>query len=744
MGDPLVSQMRGGWGEGARGRRRLHSTCWLGTSLIALFAIAPTHGSAAAPVERAITAAERDHWAYRPYIAPVVPIVQETDWTANPVDAFIKAKFELESLDPMPRVGKATYLRRLSFDLTGLPPTRDDIERFVDDPSPDANDRLVDRLLTSPDYAERYAQHWLDLARYAETDGFEHDLVRPNAWRYRDWVIDALNRDMTYDQFVRMQIAGDEIEADNPAAAVATGFLLCGPDMPDINNQDERRHFVLNEMTSTVGSVFLGLQFGCAQCHDHKFDPITLHDFYRLRAFFESSELFQDHPIPTMDELRARRAAEESLAPDIKAKFDRRRNLERLGQERLRERNPDELPTPARILGELNDKERKEHGLLTKALDKSVRMPALPLGRVMRDSPPRTAFLYLRGDFRAKGPSLSPGYPRILEPQTANPSIEIQRPRAVLANWLTRPDHPLTTRVIANRIWQWHFGAGLSHTPSDFGKMGEPPTHPELLDWLAASLTREGWSLKRLHRLLATSETYQMASDAFDSQWSRETLQRARAIWDSSNERDPDNVSLWRRRRLRQDAESLRDSMLSAARLLSTRRSGESICPPLPREVTETLLKDQWPVNGDAEDHHRRGIYLFVRRNLRYPMFDVFDRPDTNVSCPMRHESTTPPQALVLFHSQFSLQCAQALADDLLHTYPEDPVACAEDAYLRILGRRPDDAERAQAAAFLQGHAPSVIPAQARIQAGSPRKSDHSLADLCLALFNSNEFVYLD
>ena len=340
--------------------------------------------SAATPVERPITADERDHWAYRPLTGAEPPPVDDPRWGQHPIDRFIFAEWQAKALTPLPRAGRATLIRRLSFDLTGLPPTPAEVDAFVHDASPDAYERLVDRLLASLAYGERFAQHWLDLARFAESDGFEHDLVRPNAWRYRDWVIDALNRDLPYDEFVRLQIAGDELHPADPAAAVATGFLLCGPDMPDINLQDERRHLLLNEMTSTVGAVLLGLQVGCAQCHDHKFDAITQFDFYRLRAFFEPADVFGEHPIPTEAEAAARRTAEAAWSADDHKRDKRSRDLEQTARKRFRDKNPDEQPPLEVMLAELSDKERAEHAELVAALANLPPLPELPLGRVMR------------------------------------------------------------------------------------------------------------------------------------------------------------------------------------------------------------------------------------------------------------------------------------------------------------------------------------------------------------------------
>jgi hypothetical protein len=557
-------------------------------------------------------------------VKPPIPEVSGTGWPRNPVDRFILSKLEASGLTPMPEAGRVTLMRRVTFDLTGLPPSRDAIDRFLADNSPDAYEKLVDRLLASAGYGERWAQHWLDLARFAETDGFEHDRLRPDAWRYRDWVINALNVDMPYDEFVRLQLAGDEIFPGNSAAKIATGFLLCGPDMPDINLQDERRHSFLNDMTATVGSVFLGLQFGCAQCHDHKYDPISQGDFYRLRAFFAPEFQFEKNKIARM-----------------------------------------------------------------------------------RDEPSgEPSHLMVRGDFRRKGPVVRPAFPRIVnygnhQVGDSKTRTGSSAPRAALARWLTRDDQVLTTRVIVNRLWQHHFGVGLSSTASDFGVMGDPPTHPQLLDWLAAELPGRRWSLKWIHRLLVTSASYRQASRPSDWQWSVEQTARAAASWRKSKTGDPQNKLLSRMSRRRLEGEAIRDAMLAASDSLNRRRSGPGVRPPLPQELLVTLLKNQWPVTPDVNEHDRRSIYLFVRRNLRFPLFDVFDRPDANQSCPRRNRSTIAPQALTQLNSKFSLSSSKRLAGFLLRQGEASPQRQIEFCYLRTLGRRPTADEKQIAADFL-------------------------------------------
>jgi hypothetical protein len=611
--------------------------------------------------EPPISASDRDHWAYRPLVRPNVPKVKNSEWCRNEIDAFILAKLEAAGLSPMTAASRGTLLRRLSFDLTGLPPKAGE-----DVGAPEA---CIERLLSSPAYGERWGQHWLDLARFADTDGFEHDLERPNAWRYRDWVIGALNRDMPYDEFLRLQLAGDELAPQDAGALVATGFLLSGPDMPDLNSQDERRHVVLNDMTATLGSVVLGLQVGCAQCNDHKYDAISQADFYRLRSFFEPAEFFKEHPLPL---------------PGSSAKDK----------------------VTSRTL-----------------LESSAKSPE---SRIM-----------VRGDFRRPGAIISPEFLRVVNvPSQAVTAPAEKAPstgrRSQLAQWLTRPDHPLTARVIVNRVWQYHFGRGLTSTPSDFGVMGNVPTHPELLDWLAATFVAPveqggcGWSLKRLHRLVLTSASWQQASRTTEPGWSESEIAAAQKAWDLAVAKDPAN-DLWSRMpRTRLEGEAIRDAMLASSERLSDRRGGPGVRPPLPAELVVNLLKNHWVVSPDPIDHRRRSIYLFARRNLRYPLFEAFDRPDANSSCAVRTRSTIAPQALFLLNSELSLASARDLAELVRRTAGTSRELQIQAAWLRTLSRPPTDAERNLAIRFL-----SETPYE-------------TLVDLCLALFNTNEFVYVD
>ena len=613
-----------------------------------------------------VTDDDRLHWAFRPVSRPALPSVKHPGWCRTPIDRFILAALESRDLAPAPEADRLTLLRRLTFDLTGLPPAPDEIERYLADDAPDAYEQLVERLLASPAYGERWAMHWLDLARFAETDGFEHDHVRPEAWRYRDWVVSALNADLPYDRFLSLQLAADEVAPDDRAAQLATGFLLAGPDMPDLNLQEERRHVFLNSMTANVGEVLLGLQFGCAQCHDHKADPLSQYDFYRLRACFETLDLFQEQPL------------------EVTAAGDRQRTV-----------------VKARITRTSSSSKGESR-------------------------------LWVRGDFRRPGPSVPPAAPRAAATTDAGAFvIDPAGPRRrELAEWLCDPANPLTSRVIVNRLWQHHFGSGIAATTSDFGLMGIGPTHPELLDWLASELMRTGWSLKELHRLMATSAVYRSASRSTPPAEGVPADDDVRAAWTRLIERDPGNRWYGRMSRRRLEGEAIRDTMLAACGTLNDRMGGPRVRPPLPPEVVKTLLKNQWPVTEAPSEHTRRSLYLFVRRNLKYPLFDVFDRPDQNLSCSRRQQTTIAPQALAMLNSEFTINCAARLADEVLaheaSAVDRTPADAVARCYLRLLGRRPTPAEQSAA--------------EELIAAGGPA----GWIDLCLALFNTSEFVYID
>ncbi len=585
---------------------------------------------------------DREHWSFGPLVRPTVPQVQDVSWTANEIDCFVLQQLEEEGLHPAPHSSRELLLRRVHFDLVGLPPTPDERDTFLQDTSPLAYERLVDRLLASPAYGERWGQYWLDLARFAETDGFEHDKLRPEAWEYRQWVIDALNTDMPYDQFVTLQLAGDLLEPN--AHAIATTFCLAGPDMPDINEQELRRHDKLNEITSTVGAALLGLQMACAQCHDHKYDPISQADFYRLRAIFEPAI-----PLFKRDE---------------------------------------------------------------------------PVAQLAMQRDPQPAHFYFHGELSGRGPAVEPAPPRIACHADCQWKDNRDDPRLGLVNWMFEPSNPLVARVIANRIWQYHFGRSLCGNPSDFGIVDTEPTHPALLDWLATELQASSWSLKALHRQILLSATYQQAGSSESLELSdSQALQLCMQA-------DPANRLYGRFPRKRLEGEIIRDAMLAVAGLLNNSYGGSSVMPPLPDELKQTLLVGQWQESGEASDHYRRSIYVFARRNLRYPMFEVFDRPDAGASCARRNRSTTALQSLQMLNSDLAVNSARALSQRLLReTASPQPGILSQKLFEIVFSRRPSRKE---------------LELVVEVLRDGKAEMDERLFVVCLAMLNSNEFIYVD
>ena len=742
------------------------TSTFVARSLLTLVLVCPLNVSLADNVEPAteapITDEDREHWAFRPLLRPELPAVKQGAWARNEVDRFILAKLDKRELAPALEADRVTLIRRLSFDLTGLPPAPAEVDAFVSDESENAYEELVDRLLASPEYGRRWGQHWLDLARFAETDGFEHDLLRPNAWRYRDWVIDALNADMPYDRFVLLQLAGDEVAPDDPASTIATGFLLCGPDMPDINLQEERRHNFLNDMAGTVGSAFLGLQFGCAQCHDHKYDPVSQLDFYRLRAFFENTEPFKQQPVGSAADLVKFEKAEQVRGRKIRELALAMKTIEAEAIKRLREETKDPKLQLDRkqLIARFTADEKRRYDKTSKESDNLRKKKSpLPMGRVMREKTGKLAssYLWVRGEFRQRGQEVSPAFLRVVNhegravPKTI-PGVATSGRRVALARWLTHPENPLTTRVIVNRLWQHHFGMGLVGTASDFGTVGDSPTHPALLDWLATELPRRKWRLKAMHRLIVGSATYRQQGRLVAT-GNVERDKQAAANWKKNISHDPENRFLGRMPRRRLEGEAIRDAMLAVSDRLSDRTGGPGVRPPLPQELLSTVHKGHWTVSPDERDHRRRSIYLFVRRNLRYPMFDVFDRPDTNASCPRRNQSTIAPQALTLLNSEFSLNAAKDLAEYLLTHADNEPASQVDLCYRRVLGRAPSSEERRMALRFLKTSAnalrsakrpASELPVPKNLPADRNVHDAAALTGFCLAMFNLNEFVYVD
>jgi hypothetical protein len=597
------------------------------------------------------TAAERRHWAFQPrmHAAPPGP--------GNPIDAFLRQK-------PAPPADRRALIRRVYFDLTGLPPSREEVEQFVHDRAPDAWPRLVDRLLDSNQYAEQWARHWLDVVRFAESDGFEYDTHRSEAWRYRDYVVRSIRDDKPYDQFLREQLAGDEIDPKNQEMLVAAGFHRLGPLRKNAGNQDAayNRNEILVEMTNVIGSGVLGVTLGCARCHDHKFDPIRQKDYYRMQAFF-SHTVHRDIPMSTGDEQAAWKKHNDPIEAELKAL-----------RARLKPLAPDREELEAKIA-------RRESELL----------PPLPVLNTVEDKPESIPVHVLaRGDSSQKGDLVGMRPLGVLLPDGAPEWPDnASSPRLALAKWITDPANPLTARVMVNRIWQHHFGQGIVATPNDFGRMGTRPSNPELLDWLANQFVENGWHMKPLHRAILMSDAYR--SSAFP------------------------------RRRL--SAEELRDAMLAVSGRLNPQAGGPSVIVPIEPALVKLLYNPaQWRPDADPKQYDRRSIYLFVKRNMRLPFLEVFDSPDTLLSCARREQSTHAPQALELMNGEFSNAMARAFAERVAREAGADRGKQVERAFALALGRPPTPVERKAALRYLQ---------------------DGPLSEFALSLFLVNDFLYL-
>jgi hypothetical protein len=725
----------------------------------------------AATVTKTFTATQRRWWAFQPVVKPPVPAVKNTALVKNPIDAFVLAKLEAKGLQPNPQASKITLLRRVSLDLTGLPPTPEEIQSFLSDDSRQAWEKVVDRLLASPHYGERYARHWLDLARYADSEGFKSDETRPNIWRYRDYVIDSLNADKGFDRFTKEQIAGDELYPGDPAALIATGFNRHFPDESNARNLMQRRQEQLNDITDTVAATFLGMTYGCARCHDHKFDPILHKDYYRLQAFFVNTRIKDDASLlkdPEREKWEAEYAEWDAKTKDIRAEM---KKLTEPMVEAYYKENFDKFPEEIQAIYKMapesrspyqwqmyykgqwtvtmheEDAAKKLRGAsahryaeLTTELAQfdSIKPPTKPVAQAMVDNGvdcPKT-FVLRAGAYDAPTEEVQPGFLSILDPTDANitPLEKSSGRRSVLANWLADPKNPLTTRVIVNRVWNWHFGQGISNTPSDFGLMGERPTDKELLDYLTATFIENGWSLKKLHKMIVMSNTYQESSE----------FQKASA------ETDPDNKYFWRWNRHRLEGESIRDSMLETAGILNSKMHGPGVFPPLPDGVS---TRGGWKKDENPSEAVRRSVYVFVRRNTRYPMFQAFDMPDTNETCARRTATVTPTQSLELLNNDLVLDWAKDFAGRVLNDSGLSTAAEIDRAYKFAYGRTPSAEERRAAEAFLNRQMPIlesraakseklVVPAKLSADV-SPVKAA-AFVDFCHMLFDSNEFLYID
>ena len=746
-------------------------------------------------------------WPYDKPLKKPVPQVRQPDRVRNPIDAFILSKLEAKGLAPAAPAEKRTLARRVYYDLIGLPPTPADMDAFLSDQSPNAYEKLVDKLLADPRYGERWGRHWLDLVRYGETSGLEGDGAIGNAWRYRDWVIDAFNTDMPYDRFVYLQLAGGDEHsktrnnyAPDIEGYVPLGFLRVAPwDRSNLVAAEVRNNY-LSEVTTATGSIFLGLSIGCARCHDHKYDPIPQKDFYRMQAFFNAIQVenvdvpYKDKQFAALaagkikdlqerlkngEEKRALEELEKSLLPKIVAKkleqaktkkldradlrlelrrtngvfseeeklrYDEARenadrtqdseekkiydSIEKPMLEKLAKANPDpelriKTLTAADVASELknvSEQERTRHAELAEKLEvlrhrlsrwqpnvltvKNV--PGPPNGPAI--APVR---VLTRGDYHFPTEPVDPAFPSAFTGESKPAEIESDRYRqfptrglrSTLAHWITSSENPLTARVMVNRIWQHHFGRGIVATPSDFGKNGEKPTHPELLDWLAVTFMEQGWSVKSMHRLMLLSNTYRQSAE------------------NGEKESDPENKLLWRFARRRLEAEEIRDSILYASGRLNLAMKGPSVFPPLPGDLADFARYGRgggimWEPNENDEDARRRSVYIFQRRSLPLPMMAAFDANAFSESCDRRSVTTTPLQALSMMNGDLVHQEAKQLARKLEGGDRASQVRRAFEVMLNR-GARADEIEKFS-------------------------RFEGSLEALCRVLLNSNEFLYID
>jgi hypothetical protein len=706
------------------------------------------------------------HWGFQPVRRLPPPAVKNTPWARNAIDRFILARLDKGGLVPSPEADRATLIRRLSFDLRGLPPTPQEVRAFLADSKADAYERLVDRYLQSPHFGERWGRHWLDVARYADSNGFNIDNPR-SIWKYRDWVIDALNRDMPFDQFTIEQIAGDMLRHATVSQKIATGFhrnTLLNQE-GGIDEEQFRVESVVDRV-NTTGAVFLGLTIGCAQCHNHKFDPISQREYYRLFAFLNNAdeptlavgtpeETTRYAALLTQVELLEKELAtyiensytnqlawEKSLTADAKSKL--KPAVRQLLAIPLQKRTDSQkLVVRAVFLqGDIGHQERK------RTLDQlRARMPKVPTTLVLSERPmPRATHVHLGGDFLRKGARVTPGVPAVLHPlRTLDLSARADRQarpkksgsrqpnRLDLARWLVDPKNPLTPRVTVNRFWQHYFGTGLVETENDFGIQGRPPTHPELLDWLASEFMARRWSMKAMHRLIVTSATYRQSS---------------RSPPDLAV-KDPRNKLLARQSRLRLEAEAVRDVALAASGLLSHKIGGPSVFPPQPEGVFSfTQIPRDWkPSTGP--DRYRRGIYTYFWRSAPHPALTVFDAPDSTTTCTRRNRSNTPLQALTLLNDRAFIEFAQGLAGRVLREAGASDAQRIRYAFRLCLARPPSAREEILLAGLLTRQTAEFKAdpkeAQKLMPAQLPAKTDVAqLAAWTMAgrvLLNLDEFI---
>ncbi len=762
--------------------------------------------------EKEITAADREWWSFKKPVRYPVPTVADARWKANPIDAFIKKALDEKGLQPAPQADRNTLIRRVYLDLTGLLPAPQEVDAFVNDSSPQAYESLVDKLLNSSHYGERWARHWLDVVRYADSSGFEHDRDNAEAWRYRDYVIKAFNEDKPYDQFLVEQLAGDEVDNPTQDSLIATAYYRVGPRVRFREKDNPQyRYDYLDDMVATTFRGFLGMSVNCARCHDHKFDPITRMDYYRSVAMFFGYVNY-DHPLVPREEAaryeklkleadakirQLRQQVADIEGPYKKVEFekklatlpediqlavktpeDHRTPGQKLLAAQILTLNPDaDAPVRRRIKVSDTDNEARQKLLdQAAALEKSLPQPP-PVAEGVRDGDYRFApdgfgdeplpgkgdravygfvgkyvpdagdkFVVPPVNFTANGllpyeeeikqPVVEPGFLTVLKEGNPPVTRAPKRPgyvtsgrRRALAEWIASKDNPLTARVMANRIWGWHFGTGIVPTPGTYGKMGLPPTNPQLLDWLATEFVRQGWSVKQMQRLILNSETYKMASVYYQA---------------ANAEKDPTNTSLWRFPIRRLEAEVMRDLILSASGQLNLEAGGPAFFPSIPKSVREGYRQGRWEMTKEDPSTWRRSVYSYWKRGMKYPMFEVHDQPDTNTTAEKRNITTVPTQALTLLNNEFVLIQSRYFADRVLSAAGNDPARQVKEMYRIALSRNPTPQELDDNLSFLktQREAEAAHASGSSAAGASPDLS--ALTDLADIVLNTNEFVYVN
>lgn len=689
----------------------------------------------AARPEKEFTEEDRSFWVFQSVSVPQVPVVDVPRWSGNPIDQFIYHKLKQTGLSPAPQADRLTLIRRASFDLIGLPPTPTEVDQFLADQSDDdtAFAKVVDRLLESPHYGERWGRHWLDLVRYAESDGFNQDAYRPTAWRYRDYVVDSFNTDKPYDKFVTEQIAGDEIAPNDPQAQIATGYSRHY--IYEYNQRDARTQWddILNNVTDTTGEVFLGFGMSCARCHDHKFDPISQQDYFRLKAFFAPMMPRDDVVIATPEQktkYNSKLKIWEEKTASIRKKIETylKEKLQTVADKQIKMFPPDiqeimnkeesqrtthEMQLAYLVNRQVFDQQKtykkgiikqekhKEYAGLLKELAAfdNLKPESFPTAPGISDNSTQAPITSIQGTDRSK--DILPGFLSVLGSTSvsidSSSSQKTTGRRTALARWLTDPKNRITTRVISNRIWQYHFGTGLVATSNDFGHLGERPSHPELLDWLTNQFVEQGWSFKKMHRLIMSSSTYKLSASHPNPE--QGTL------------KDPANRLHWRREIRRLNAEQIRDSILVTSGNLLPKVGGPSV----------------------AGNIHRRSIYLIVKRNVKDRFLGAFDFPGGITSTSERNITTTPTQSLLMINGNWVLSQAAVMAKRIesIETSESKQITLA---YRLAYGRVPTDRELQELKSFLE--------AQLTTQ---ENKSNHAaLTDLCHVMLNSNEYLYVD